>query len=40
MDTNTLSFITNDLANIAPLPLTKKNYPYGFSMQLIGSGRQ
>ena len=39
MDTNTLSFITDELDNIAPLPLTDENYPYGFSMQLIRDWR-
>ena len=33
------AYITNQLAQLAPLPLTEENYPYGFDLKISGLGK-
>lgn len=34
-----IAYIEQQLFQLAPIPLTEENFPYGFDMQIRGGGR-
>jgi len=35
-----INYIEQQLFQVAPVPLTEENFPYGFDIQILGLGRK